>query len=657
MIIGIDTGGTFTDFFWIDPENNHQLSVWKEPSTPENPSEAVIRGLQRIQTQYNTIVHGTTVATNAVLERKGAKVALLTTGGFTDAIEIGRQTRGDIYDINVDRPAPLVDRKDRFGIPERLDKNGEVLQSLGIPENLPEALKTGNYDAIAVCYLFSYVNPEHEKQTRIHLESADVNVCWSLSSEVIPEYREYERFSTTVMNAYVTPVMDTYLAALESELHAPTLRILQSNGGSMSVGKARKQSVQTLLSGPAGGAVAAKTVAGQCGLGNVVSFDMGGTSSDVSFIPGRLLMTGESNIDGLPVKTPMINIHTVGSGGGSIASRDAAGVLQVGPESAGADPGPVCYNNGGEQLTVTDANLLAGRLPEETIFGETILLNNEAAESVAGKLAEDMNIGVQTLAESILTIANARMERAIRVVSVEQGYDPADATLMAFGGAGPLHACAVAQSLGMEKILVPVHAGVFSALGLLWADVIREQTQTMIRRSPKIRWEEIEETLRTLDEEIRREISEQGIDEENITCEWSLEMRYRGQSYELSVPWQPDMIEAFHNRHQTRYTYHHRERAVEVVNLHVRGIGQVNKPTLPSEQLREAEVDSSEFPVQSVFVNGEQSECVVIPRNMLWPGAYGQGPCIVTEKTSTTFIASRWSFFVDQYGHLHLKNH
>ncbi len=638
----------------MDPEKGG-LSVFKEPSTPEEPARAILNGLQRIEEEFDTIVHGTTVATNSVLERKGADVVLLTTAGYEDVIEIGRQIRRDIYNQNVDRPEPLVSATDRFGVPERLDKRGRVLTPLQIDHDLVQALQNRAPESIAVCCLFSYINPGHEREIRSRLMEAGIQSYWSLSSEVIPEYREYERFSTTVINAFVTPVMDRYLGSLESQLEVDHLRIMQSNGGSMEAGTARQQAVQTLLSGPAGGVVAAHTIAGQCRLEHVISFDMGGTSTDVSFLPGRIDTTDEAAIDDLPVKLPMINIHTVGAGGGSIAYRDQADVLQVGPQSAGAEPGPVCYGRGGRELTVTDANLLTGRLVASAVFGDSIHLDTRTTEQCAREFASKFNITTEPLAESIIAVANASMERAIRVISVEQGYDPGSATLIAFGGAGPLHGCALAESLGIEEVLVPVHAGVFSAFGLLWADVVRDRTRTLIRRTPDIDWSEVEMKLQEIQDSVNQDILAQGLPEQALSFEWIVEMRYKGQSYELSVPWQSGMIRAFHQRHEERYMFRHDDRPVEIVNLQVRGIGRVSKPALPVHDLREQEFTPADGKLQRGFYQSEVLDVPVISREDLWPGAFGSGPYVIPEQTSTTFVPPDWQFQVDEFGHLRLR--
>jgi len=654
VIIGIDTGGTFTDFFWLE---SGEIHVLKEPSTPDDPAQAILNGLKRAEHQFSAIIHGTTVATNAVLERKGADVLLLCTEGFEDVIEIGRQNRRDIYNLNVDRPEPLVDRDHRIGIPERLDFQGIVLKDLAISDDLVTQIKNHNPDSIAICYLFSYVNSSHEEQTRQILQNAGIKSYWSLSSEVIPEYREYERWSTTVINAFVTPVMDKYLGSLQNQLNVEHLRIMQSNGGSMSADAARKQSVQTLLSGPAGGVVAAKTVADQCGLENVISFDMGGTSTDVSFLPGHIQTTDEATIDDLPVMLPMINIHTVGAGGGSIAWQDKAGVLQVGPESAGAEPGPICYDKGGRQLTVTDAHLLVGHLQSESVFGNSITLNKEKTQSIAGEIAKDLGTAVPELAESILALANARMERAIRVISVEQGYDPGDAALITFGGAGPMHGCAIADSLGIPEVVVPIHAGVFSAFGLLWADVVRDATQTYIVRTPNVNWNDIKSRLQSLQEKVHADLLSQGLSKDDIRFEWHLEMRYQGQSYQLEIPWDDDaskMIEAFHQRHLAKYKFRDDDRSVEIVTLKVKGIGEVKKPELPIFEIKEQPVPQNIQVTISGFHNGESQEFTLIDRDDLQPGYFVKGPCIIAEQTSTTFVPSDWQFRVDEYRLLRL---
>ena len=655
MIIGIDTGGTFTDFFWSDPENDEGLQVLKEPSTPDNPSEAIVHGLKRIAVEFDTIVHGTTVATNAVLERKGARVILLTTRGFEDVLEIGRQTRQDIYNLDGDRPAPLVPHRRRIGITERVDKNGKILTPLRLDEEIVEQLRDGQPESIAVCYLFSWVNPEHEQKTRQLIEGENIQAYWSLSSDLIPEYREYERTSTTVLNAFVTPVIDRYLRELEANLSVPRLRVMQSNGGSMNAGAARKEAIQTLLSGPAGGVVATDAIAKLCGVSDAISFDMGGTSSDVAFLPGGIPMTDESSIDGLPVKLPMVNIHTVGSGGGSVAYLDNAGVLQVGPESAGAVPGPVCYDQGGTQLTVSDANLLLGRLPGKVVFGEDIQINLKHTTEIAKQFAAPLGISAKVLAESIIAIANARMERAIRVISVEQGYDPGDAALFAFGGAGPLHGCAIAESFGIPLVIVPNHAGVFSAFGLLRADVTRNKSKTFLQKQPDIHWEWVRDELQTLEKSVRKDILSQGISDENIVCDWSLKMRYHGQSYEIEIPWQQDMLEAFHQRHAARYTFRDDEREVEIVNLRVLGVGQVEKPEIQAFPVKPQQFPLTDLPKQQGQFRNDIIELSYANRSDLQPGHYGEGPLVVSEKTATTFIPPDWKFSVDAYRNLHLE--
>lgn len=632
----------------MNPNEENRVQVLKEPSTPDDPSQAILNGLQRIDESFSSLVHGSTVATNAMLERKGARVVMLTTEGFRDVIEIGRQDRGSIYDLNVDRPEPPVPRNLRFELPERIDHLGNVITPLEIGDDLIKQIRRATPEAIAVCLLFSYINPEHEQETRRHLREAGIECYWSLSSEVSPQYREYERFSTTAINAFVTPVMERYLGNLEDQIQVPHIRIMQSNGGSMAISAARNQAVQTLLSGPVGGVVAAHSLAKSLQMNNVISFDMGGTSTDVSYIPGRIDTTDDAKIDGLPVNVPMVNIHTVGSGGGSVAYRDSAGVLQVGPRSAGARPGPICYDQGGEEFTVTDVNLLAGRLVPDAQFGNRIQLNQAKSRRFGKEFADAIGSPVSELLLSILAIANAKMERALRVISVERGYDPGEAALIAFGGAGPLHACALAEAMRIPEIVIPVQAGVFSALGLLQADVVRDRTQTLLQRTPDINWARIRDRLADMQKAIENDIVSQGIDPARITSHWSLAMRYRGQSYELEIPWQEEMPDAFHQRHFERYRFRHDDRQVEVVNLRVRGVGDVDAPGLPEDNVNRVRVDPESYPeITGITEDGELSY-PIIPREDLSSGTCGEGPVLIPESTSTAFIAPGWQFSIDK---------
>src|SRR5262245_22591552 len=492
--IGVDTGGTFTDFVVV---RDGKIEIFKELSTPQRPDDAIMQGMGRLGSEEpGEVVHGSTVATNALLERKGARTALLTTKGFEDVIVIGRQARRDLYDIFVKQPKPLVPDDLRFGVPERILYDGSIEQPLDRRdlENLVEEVRNQNVESVAVSLLYSFANPEHEDALLAALTPLGVPV--SLSSRIPPEYREYERTSTTVINAYLAPRMSRYLLRLQERLETvgavsdrpkalterpySVLRVMQSNGGAVRSQTAADAPVRTILSGPAGGVVGAFSVAQACGYSNIITFDMGGTSTDVSLCEDEIKVTHESQIDGMAVGIPMMDIHTVGAGGGSIAEVDPGGALKVGPESAGADPGPICYGKG-ERLTVTDANLMLGRLRPDFFLGGAMQLATDRIAPAIRRLpwaAQWKN--PQALAQGVIDVVNNNMEKAIRLISVERGYDPRDFTLFCFGGAGGLHAASLARSLGMRRVVSPRFPGALSALGLLLADVRKDYSRTLL---------------------------------------------------------------------------------------------------------------------------------------------------------------------------------
>ncbi|HUS05132.1 MAG TPA: hydantoinase/oxoprolinase family protein, partial [Bryobacteraceae bacterium] len=496
MRIGIDTGGTFTDFV-VAPEDG-PIQTFKLRSDPGDPARVILAGLARIAaTRRTEVIHGSTVATNALLERKGARTALVTTAGFEDVIEIGRQNRAQLYVLN---PAPrrlLVERRLRFGVNERSYFDGVIArrpsrQELG---ELGSKLQRAKAEAVAICFLHAYRSPENERAVAEALEGLGY-VC--SSHEICPEFREYERTSTTVLNAYIGPLMDRYLGALESGTKY-RLSVMQSNGGLMTAAEARRHAVRTLLSGPAGGVVGAIAVAKQAGIKNLLAFDMGGTSTDVSLYAGCATATMEGSVDGFPVRVPMLDIHTVGAGGGSIARMDEGGVLHVGPESAGADPGPACYGHGTE-ATVTDANLVLGRIQAKHFLGGAMAIDLSRAREAIDRLARQLGLGRAAAARGIIRVANANMERAIRVVSVERGHDPRAFTLVAFGGSGGLHACEIAANLGIQTVLVPKNAGVLSALGMVIADQVRDYAAGVLGR------QEFEQEYRSLEKRARADM-------------------------------------------------------------------------------------------------------------------------------------------------------
>ncbi len=648
--IGIDTGGTFTDFVRLEGQ---RMAVYKVRSVPEDPSRAIFAGLQAIGggSGSTEITHGSTVATNAVLERKGATIALLTTWGFEDVLPIGRQTRAELYNFMVSRTPPLVEPGLTFGVKERMAFDGSVLTPLDPVEvaTLVERLREGKIESVAVCLLHSYANSEHERTVAEALRAAGFTV--SASHEVLPEHREFERWSTTTVNAYVLPLMSRYLAKLEEGLDGQVLRIMQSNGGSISAARAKSEAVQTILSGPAAGVVGAQAVGAASGFTRLISFDMGGTSTDVSLIDGRIGTTMESLVGELPVRLPVLDIHTVGAGGGSIAWLDDGGSLRVGPRSAGAEPGPACYGSGSE-LTVTDANLLLGRLDPAYFLGGRMTLDLERARGLARTLGKRLGLSERALAEGMVRIANANMERAIRVVSVQRGFDPREFALLAFGGAGGLHACDIADALGIGTVLIPEHSGVLSALGMLLADLIKNYSVSILKPTATLSRGALERALEPLLERGREELHSEGFSGREMLLEASLDMRYRGQAYEISVAFSPDFETAFHEAHGRLYGYANPGRPTEIVQLRVKATGRTQKPSLGSA----AEVESQPLPtpasVRGAVFSRRSLATPVFHRDQLAPGMGGQGPALVITAQSTNVISPSFCWKIDATGTL-----
>jgi N-methylhydantoinase A/oxoprolinase/acetone carboxylase beta subunit len=655
--IGVDTGGTFTDLVLL---GDRGLRVHKVRSTPDDPSRAILQGLREILGLPDgpgaggdawpaglDVVHGSTVATNAVLERKGARVALVATAGFEDVLRIGRQTRRELYNFMVEDRRPLVDPALTFGVSERVAASGDVLEPLdeAAVAGLASRLREAGVQSVAICFLHSYVNPVHEQRAAALLEAAGLDA--SASSQVLPEYREFERWSTTVVNAYVTPIMARYLTRLEDSLGGTRLGIMQSNGGSISAARARAASVQTILSGPAAGAVGAQAVASAAGFPRAIAFDMGGTSTDVTLIDGALAVTTESTVGDFPVRLPIIDIHTVGAGGGSIAYLDEGGALRVGPRSAGADPGPACYGTGSE-LTVTDANLLLGRLDPEYFLGGRMPLDVRRAGHVAGELAGRLHLDPLVLAQGVVRVANANMERAIRVVSVQRGFDTRDFALVAFGGAGGMHACEIADTLDVATVIVPRHAGVLSALGMLLAEVTRDYSQSVLRRATEITAGWLEERFAAIEVGALDDLRSEGFEGSSARLERTLDVRYVGQSYEITVPFGPGFRDAFDRRHEQLYGYASPGRPAEIVNLRVKAIGVTVKPELPR-----ADAASGALPapiaVRRAWFGGRPHDTPVFHVDTLDPGAEGRGPAILAGAQATTVVTPDYRFAIDGF--------
>lgn len=651
MRAGIDTGGTFTDCIVI---HHQQVVVYKTLSNPESPARAVLKGLEALAqalgpAELSELVHGTTVATNALLERKVARICLLITQGFKDLLLIGRQNRPDLYDLSPRAQAPLY--ASVLEIPERISAQGEIIQALSpqaierlIAEIPPET------EALAVCCLFGYAWPEHERLLAQALRARGWRV--SASHEVMPVYREYERFSSTVANASLQPIMQGYMQELITELQGLDCRLMQSNGGSLRPELVARQPIRCALSGPAGGVKGALMLGQLIRQTRLLSFDMGGTSTDVALIDGSLPLRNESQINGIALALPMLDIHTVGAGGGSLVELDAGGALSVGPASAGADPGPVCYGKG-SQLTVSDANVFLGRIPADSRLGGQLSLDTESVSRAFEALARELELSPEEAALGVLAVANASMERALRTVSVERGYDPADYSLFCFGGAGGLHACELALSLNISEIIVPVHAGVFSALGMLYAAQIEDLSQTVLGSLPA-------EALSQQPQRIQKafeQLAERLEPVEQAEFEYQVDLRYSGQSFEISVPWQPQhsaaSLSAFHQAHERLHGYARPQAALELVSLKLsRTVSEAppELPCWPSQALAEPrmrQVYLKRWQAIPSWQRSELSVAQVIP-----------GPALILEETSTTLIGPEFVAQLDHWGNLimRLKN-
>ncbi len=649
ILAGIDTGGTFTDLVAIA---DGQLLVHKVPSTPDDPARAVMTGLAEMlgDAAPELLTYSSTVATNALLEGKGARVALFTNAGFEDLIEIGRQNRTDLYALSPSRPAPLVTRAMRHGVAERTLFDGSELKPLSRAElsRIVAAARRSRADAFAVCLLHSYANPSAEDAITRALEPLGKPV--SVSHRILSEYREYERLSTAVVNAYVAPTMASHLENLRRKLARTRLRVMQSNGQAVGVELARAEPVRTILSGPAAGVIGAAAMAKSLGTDRFITFDMGGTSTDVSLFDRRARIRTLSYPNGYAVRTPVVDIHTVGAGGGSLARLDAGGSLRVGPESAGANPGPACYGRG-VAPTVTDADLVAGRLVAQSFLGGRMALFPERADRAIGELARAMKTNPLAAARGVIRVVNANMERAIRVITVERGFDPRDFSMLAFGGAGPMHACELAMDLGIRHVVMPRNPGLLCAWGALGAPLGREYSLTAIDSEPG--FARVIRRARPLIERARAELAGEGVRAADITHEVFADMRYRGQSYEIEVPVTDGFVEQFHEMHRRTFGHAAPEAAVEIVNIRVRsrGAGAPVKPQ-PLAPARRKLVAVTKI---ETLVGERRRTIEVYSREHLAAGMRLRGPFIVVELSSTTYVAPEFTMRVDEFGNLHLE--
>jgi len=691
--IAIDTGGTFTDCVWVESGALKTLKVF---STPDDPSRAIAEALTKIGASVGvTLLHGTTVGTNALLQRKGARVGLITTAGFEDVIEIGRQARPRLYDFFFDRIPPLVDRHMRFGVNERVDPEGQLLQSPSEQElsHLSQTVLHAKPESIAISLLFSFASPENE--SRVAAKFTNSGIPLSVSHQILPEFREYERTSTVVVNAYLQPLMQSYMEKLEERVHqlaaAPSAKthpsrigsksptrqsrifVMQSSGGITALQSAAREPVRTVLSGPAGGLVGAAAAASQSGFRKILSFDMGGTSTDVALIQGEITADTQSEVAGLPVAVPMLEIHTVGAGGGSLVRFDAGGLLRIGPESAGADPGPICYGRG-MQPTVTDANLLLGRLRPDRFLGGEFQLDLERARRITAEWLKQQRsrLSLEQFCRGVIRVVNANMERALRVVSIERGHDPRDFALVAFGGAGGLHACELAEALAIPTVIIPARPGALSAFGILVSDVVKDFSRTLLwRLESRIPHAELNKQFQDLEAAARKSFSEEYWQNlGKIHYERSLDLRYRGQGYELNVSEIGNIVANFHQEHQRRYGYHHPAREIELVTVRLRASLKTPKrwscgadtPVRAGRQRRSSRPGAARVgPAEPAKVVFEKSEITsIFDRSHLLrsDGAKPRiirGPAVITEYSATTVIPPGRIFWVDSQENLMIQ--
>lgn len=652
LTIAIDTGGTFTDCVY---RVGGRVEVVKLPSTPVDPSRAILHVIEKVTKSGSAIEvrHGTTVGTNTLLERKGARVAFVTTAGFEDTLAIGRQARPSLYDWNRHRPAPIAEEGCNLGLAERVGPDGAVLRapSENALAKLRGDIRAMEAESIAVSLLFSFANPVHERAVASALASLGLPV--SLSHQILPEFREYERAATVVLNAYLAPCMQSYIGALETSLarRQSRLSIMQSSGGILSARAAAREPVRTILSGPAGGVLGALSVARTAGIDQIISFDMGGTSTDVALLEAtRDPSTSiDHQIAGLPICVPMLDIHTVGAGGGSLVWMDSAGALQVGPQSAGADPGPACYGRG-EAATVTDANLILRRLHAEHFLGGAMRLDQGRARQALKGVCGAGSFGrVEDLALGVVRVVNAGMESALRRVSVERGYDPRGFTLLAFGGAGPLHACSLASALGIQRVLVPSAPGALSALGILDADLRREFSRTVMLPPES---SQIERVFHELETEARRAFRAENA---RPRLSRSADLRYQGQGFELRVDWSANVVPSFHSLHQHSYGYADTARAVEIVTLRVQAVATTRRSKQMREPMIRGEGLQARIGAHRVYEEGRWRRAALYERSRLRPGDRITGPVLLVELSATTYVPSGWMAAVDALGNLVLS--
>jgi N-methylhydantoinase A len=658
--IAVDSGGTFTDCVWLQDSTLRILKVF---STPADPAQAIADAVNKIagDAQDIVVLHGTTVGTNTLLQRKGARVAFVTTKGFEDSIEIGRQQRPKLYDFFFEKDPALAPTELRFGVDERTSAEGTVLRAPTAASltALAAQIAAQKPQAVALSLLFSFANPENERAVAAALAALDLPI--SISHQILPEFREYERASTVLVNAYLQPVMQSYLQKLRQRAgsgKSARIFVMQSSGGITALATAAEQPVRTVLSGPAGGIVGAAAVAKRSGFDRIITFDMGGTSSDVALVDGHPSTTNEADVAGLPVRVPVLDIHTVGAGGGSLARFDVGGALRVGPESAGADPGPICYGKG-ERPTVTDANLILGRLPTDQFLGGDFQLNLPRTQKIVAEWLKknQSSLSLEEFAAGVVRVVNANMEKAIRVVSIERGHDPRQFSLVAFGGAGAMHACDLAHALRIPRVIVPAYPGALSALGILISDVVKDHSRTVLLRVPGSAREKkkpfFSVQLDPVFAELKRNIATELKKEDwqgRAVFEPSCDIRYRGQGYELNLPYSSDVLQRFHAEHKRRYGYSSPDRDIEIVTVRMRG--RVASPEKLSRLKIQEEQGRLKPSTLMVYFAGRRYKTQIVPRSSVQQGKRYRGPAIITEYSATTVVPPGMTYQKDRAGNL-----
>jgi N-methylhydantoinase A len=645
MLLGIDTGGTFTDFVYIDDQG---VRIHKVLSTPEAPEKAILQGINALGVDNESllIVHGSTVATNAVLEKKGVRCCFVTNHGLADMLTIGRQARKELYNLNPKPEEPPVPSNLCLETGGRVSAQSEVIEPL-CDEQIATLISKINYlepEAVAINFLFSFLDDAAERR----LEAAmPEGLFVSRSSLVLAEYKEYERGMATWLNAYVGPLVIGYLDRLRAAVKASSVSVMQSSGGTIAAEQAGKQAVRMLLSGPAGGLMAALHIGEKAGFDRLLTLDMGGTSTDVALLDGAIALTNEGQIEGYPVAVPMVDMHTIGAGGGSIASVDAGGLLCVGPASAGASPGPACYGKGGQAVTVTDANVYLARINTRYFLGGDMPLDIKATNQAMESLAADLGCEPKEAAQGVIKLANEHMARALRVISIQRGIDPRPYALMTFGGAGSLHVCALAEALGMQTAIVPVNSGVLSAFGMLAAPRSRELSRSLLGRLDDVAVEQIEHGFLTLVRQGQAELMAEGVSLDDIKINYLVDLRYVGQSYTLPIQWSDSatVIKDFHTMHKSRYG-HDLELAVELVNLRVSLSGEMPKPRLVEQCSRDKD---GKVPVEM------DDGMHIYQRKELMSNDVINGEALIVEKVATTYLAAGWQCQVDHIGNLVLS--